>query len=106
MLKQVLAFNHQNYARFCSYQHVYFRFLGKDKHPAFRDLKERGFGGSTGGEPFSSIHGDLITELFNKETKGAGGPFRAGFNTNIEAVDTWVKAIHIHKIFPLNQIQT
>ena len=59
-------------------------------------MRIRGIGGSIGGEPFLSIHGDLITELFNKITKGAGGPFRAGFSTNIEAVNTWVRNIHIH----------
>ena len=29
-------------------------------------------------------------------TKGAGGPFRGGYSTNIEAVNTWVKTIPIH----------
>ena len=50
------------------------------------------------GDPFSTIHGDLITELFNKETKGTGGPFRAGFSTNSEAVNKWVHTIHIHAV--------
>ena len=36
-------------------------------------------GGSISGQKFYSIHGDLVTELFNKETKGTAGPFRAGF---------------------------
>ena len=47
------------------------------------------------GDPFSTIHGDLITELFNKETKGTGGPFRTGFSTNSESV---VRTIHIHAV--------
>ena len=96
MLKQTFAFNHQNYARYCSYQHVYLRTLQAQSHPAFEELKERGFGGSVGGGAFSTIHGDLITELFNKETKGTAGPFRSGFSTNPEAVNTWIRTIHIH----------
>ena len=55
-------------------------------------------GGILSGDPFSTIHGDLITELFNKETKGTGGPFRAGFRKNSEAVNRWVHTIHIHAI--------
>ena len=58
--------------------------------------REGSIGGSISGDPFSTIPGDLITELFNKETKGTGGPFRAGFSTNIEAVNKWVRTIHIH----------
>ena len=89
-------FNHQNYARYGSYSHINLRSMEKDEHPAFRDLQERGFGASISGEAFSSIYGDLVTELFNKETNGAGGPFRGGFRTSIEAVNTWVNTIHIH----------
>lgn len=59
-------------------------------------LKIKGFGASIGGEKFSSIHGDLVTELFSKETKGTAGPFRAGFSTNTEAVNTCVRTIHLH----------
>ena len=96
MLKQIFAFNHQNYARYCSYQHVYLRSLQQEGHPAFEELQSKGFGASIGGEKFSSIHGDLVTELFNKETKGTAGPFRSGFSTNTEAVNTWVRTIHLH----------
>ena len=96
MLNQVFAFNHQNYARYCSFQHVYLRSLEEQSYPAFGELKTKGLGGSIGGKPFSSIHGDLMTELFNKETKGTAGPFRSGFSTNTEAVNTWIRTIHIH----------
>ena len=96
MLNQIFAFNHQNYARYCSYQHVYLRSLQQEGHPAFDEMKLKGFGASIGGDKFSSIHGDLVTELFNKETKGTAGPFRAGFSTNTETVNTWVRTIHLH----------
>jgi hypothetical protein len=64
--------------------------------PAFTELSERGFGGSLSGEKFSAIHGDLITEMYNGETKGTAGPFRSGYNTDITTVNTWVKTSHIH----------
>ena len=95
MLKQVFAFNHYNYARYCSYQHVYLRSLEKINHPAYLDLKQNGFGASITGETFSAIHGDLVTELFNRETKSASGPFRRGFSTNSASVNTWVRTIHV-----------
>ena len=42
---------------------------------------------------FSAIHGDLVTELFNKEIKGRCGPFPCMFNTNTDSVNTSFKTI-------------
>jgi hypothetical protein len=64
--------------------------------PAFTELSERGFGGSLSGEKFSAINGDLITEIYNGETKGTAGPFRSGYSADITTVNTWVKTSHIH----------
>ena len=96
MLNLVFVFGHPNYARYCSYQHVYLESLRSNDHPSFKDLLLLGFGASRSGDTFSSVHGDLITEFFNKETKSTAGPFRAGFSTDINAVNNWVKTIHIH----------
>ena len=63
---------------------------------SFQELKIKGMSGSLTGDTFSAIHGDLMTELFNRETKGTSGPFRSGFSTDIDAVNTWVNTIHIH----------
>ena len=70
--------------------------LEKHHDPAFIELSERGFGGSLSGEKFSEIHGDLITEIYNGETKGTAGPFRSGYSTDLTTVNTWVKTSHIH----------
>ncbi len=43
VVNQVFAFNHRNYARYCSYQHVYLRSLQQQNHPAFEELKLKGF---------------------------------------------------------------
>ena len=88
MLKHCLAFDHINYARFLSYQHVFLRDLQRRNHPAINDIASRGFGGSLSGNPFSSIHSDLITEIFNGETKRSAGPYRAGYSTDTEKVNT------------------
>ena len=38
------------------------------------DLTQRGFGGSLSGDLFSCLHGDLVTEIFNGQTKRQAGP--------------------------------
>ena len=50
-------------------------------------------GGSLTGDPFSSLHGDLHTELFNRERKSTCG---SGFSTSSDAVNNPVQTIHIH----------
>ena len=96
MLSLTFAFNHQNYARYCSYQHVFLQNMCTENEKAFQHLSERGFGASVSGERFTSIHGYLITELFNKLTKDTAGPFHAGFSTDISAVNTWLRIINVH----------
>ena len=100
MIKQMFAFGHYNYARYLSCQHVSVRSMEQQNHLAIQNLKGNGFGGSISGEPFSSIHGDLITELFNKETKGTRGPMRAGFSTNHDISSV----VHLNTIFLLQKL--
>ena len=64
--------------------------LRKENKEQFNELKEKRFGASLTGDVFSTIHGDLRTELFNKETKGTSGLFRCGFSTNIDSVNTYL----------------
>ena len=75
IISQTFAFNHLNYARYLSYQHAFLRDMQRQGHPAFEDLRIKGFGGSISGERFSAIHGDLITELFNKKQREQQGHF-------------------------------
>ena len=96
MIKQCFAFDHANYARYFSFQHVHLRDLEQKQSPAIEDLKKRGFGGSLSGAKFSNIHGDLITEVFNGETKRSAGPHTSGYSTNVTALNTWVLASHLH----------
>ena len=71
------AYDHQNYARYNTYQNVCLSNPKQTDHPAFHDLKTKGIGGSIIGETFSAIHDDLFTELLNKETKSTAGSFRS-----------------------------
>ena len=56
----------------------------------FNELKEKRVEASLSGYVFSTIHSDLVTELFNKETKSNTGPLRCDFSTNIDLVNTWL----------------
>jgi len=84
------AFDHPNYARYVSYQHVYLSHLKDVNREAYEDLVRKGFGASLTGQSFSSIHGDLVTEYFNRTTKGTSGPLRAGYR-DTDALNIWVK---------------
>ena len=44
MLNHVFAFSHQNYVRYCSFQHVYLHSLEEQIHPAFGKLKTKSLG--------------------------------------------------------------
>ena len=55
-----------------------------------------GFGGSMGGEQFSTIYGDLITKAtINREVKVRGGPMRGGYSTSVRATDNFIKMSHM-----------
>ena len=88
--------DYQNYAHYGAFQHVNLQYLRKEDEERFNELKERRFGVSLTGYVFSRIHSDLVTELFNRETKGTSGPFRCGFSTHIDSLNTYVNTIHIH----------
>ena len=96
MVSLCYGLDHPNYARYGTYQHVYLRLLEAVNKKAYDELVVKGFGASQTGDPFSSVHGDLITEYFNRTTKGVSGPFRCGYSTNLDTVNRWVKTIHIH----------
>ena len=63
---------------------MYLRTLQRERRKAVADFDERGFGGSPSGVTFTSLHGDLITEIFNGQTKCQAGPHAAGFSTDIK----------------------
>ena len=90
MLKLVFAFDHIHYARYNTYQHIFLQYLERSNNPAYTDLCIQGYGASSIGDPFSTIHGDLVTEHLNRENKGTAGPFRSGYSTNLSAVNMYI----------------
>eukprot|EP00794_Sanderia_malayensis_P020787 gene20787-22825_t len=70
LLPKCFAFDHVNYSRYLSAQHVNLQSIKINNPAAWEDLELNGFGGSLTGKPFSTIHGDLITEVtINREVK-------------------------------------
>ena len=75
---------------------MYLRNLEQQNHQAFKELSERGFGCSITGQNFSTLHGDLITEIFNGQTKRQAGPHRTGLSMDIDQTNRWIKTVHIY----------
>ena len=47
------------------------------------------------GEPFSTMQGDLITEVtINRKVKVRGGPMMGGYSTSDKKNDTFIKTTH------------
>ena len=42
------------------------------------------------------MYGDLLTEIFNDQTKRQAGPHSSSFSTNIDTVNDWVNTTLIH----------
>ena len=62
LVTDCFAFGHFNYAKYLTFQHVNLQNVKMNRKDVWDDLVQNGFGGSLSGEPFSTIHGDLITE--------------------------------------------
>ena len=84
------AYDHQNYAHYGAFQHVNLQSLTKEDKEPFNKPKEKESGSCLTEYVFSTIHSDLVTELFNKETKSNTGSLRCDFSTNIDLVNTWL----------------
>ena len=87
ILKYCFVFDHIIYTRYLSYQQVYLGSLEATNSPAIPHLKVRDFGGSLSGQPFWAVHRDLVTEIFNGQTKRQVGSHASGFSANIDTVN-------------------
>ena len=95
-LPKCFAFRHVIYARYLTFQHVNLQNVKLNHKAAWNDLVQSRFGGSMSGEPFSRIHGDLITKTkINRELKVRGGPMHDGYSTSEQTTDTFIKTSHI-----------
>ena len=96
MLNLAFVFNHINYARYNSFQHLFQRKWWKSNPQAFKDLLLYGFGALSTGDPFSTTHRDLLTEHFNRECKGTAGPFQSEYISIYNFVLKWIVTSHTH----------
>ena len=55
---------------------------------------------------FANVHGDLVTEYFNKETEGTAGPFRLGYSRNLDVHSKWRSNIHLHAKLRMLKLKT
>eukprot|EP00795_Rhopilema_esculentum_P006387 gene6387-11826_t len=95
LIPKCFAFGHPNYARYLSFQHVNLLDIKRNHATIWQDLLENEYGGSVSCESFSTMHGELITEMtINREVTARGGPMQGGFSTDITAVDTFMKTSH------------
>ena len=76
---------------------MYLRTLQNERSKAVADLDEPGFDGSLSLSclPFTSLHGDLITEIFSDQKKRQAGPHKAGFSRTTGKVNDWIQTVHI-----------
>ena len=91
MLRNCFVFDHVNYARYLSYQHVFLRDLRRQNHPSINYMEIRWFEGSLFGNAFSTIHGDFITEVFIGEKKRSAGSYIAGYSIDVDKGNAWLK---------------
>ena len=96
MLRLIFTFDHINYVRYNSFQHVFLSNHSKGNPQAFDDLLKYRFGATSLGETFSTIHEDLVAENFNKESKGKTGPYRSGYISHQNKVNKWIVTFHIN----------
>ena len=99
LLPLPFAFNHQNYSRYLTTNHVELTNLPSKNHTAYKDLwylQTYGIGASLSGKKFSTIPGDLVTEVtINRKLKLHGGPMRERHSTRFDAENDFVLSSHI-----------
>ena len=95
-LPKCFASNHINYSRYLTFQHVNFSKVKHYNENVWNYLLKKGFRGSLSGEPFSTIPGDLITEVsINREVKVRSGPVMSGYSTSDKTDDAFIKTSHV-----------
>ena len=96
LIPKCVALDHVNYSRYLAFQHVNLDNVKRRNKPAWDELIENGFGGSISGQPFLTIHGDLITGTpINREVKVRGGPMQSGYSTTDRTTDSFIKTSHL-----------
>ena len=96
LLTLLFAFNYQNYSRYLTTHHVELTNLSSKNPSAYKDLQTYDIGASLSGKRFSTIPGDLVTEVtINREVKIRGWPMRGEYSTSFDAENYFVLNSHI-----------
>ena len=95
MLLLLFGFNHQNYSRYLKYYHFELQSLKHNNSSAYKPFKIYRMGASLTRREFSTIPGDLVTEItVNQEAMIRGGLMRGGYSTSVKAVDDFILNTH------------
>ena len=95
MVKHVVALVNLNSSRYGICQGALLEYFRNISYAPHHDLLVKGSGGSLTLETFSAIPGNIIPEIFNKETEVRSGPFgsRSSANTifaRVSAFGAWI----------------
>ena len=97
MLHKCFAFNHINYLRYWIFQHINFSEIKHCNQNVWNNLLRQGFGESLSGQPFSTMHRDLITKvIIDWKVKVRGAPMMGGYCTSDKTNDAFIKTKPCH----------
>ena len=82
MVKQVVALVHINSSRYGICQGTLLEYFRNTSYAPHHDFLLKGSGGSLTLEKFPVVPGNIIPEIFNKETEVRSGPFRSRSSAN------------------------
>lgn len=91
-LNLVHAFNHTNYSRWGTFEHIY---LWSMEHILASAYQNVGFTAFQSGSIFNWVHGDYICKNHNAETKVSGGCIKARSIKNTKTFNTLIRTKHI-----------
>ena len=94
-LNLVHVFNHINYSRWGTFQHIYFSSMKHKSPPVYQKLKNVGFTTSQSGGIFNWVDGDYICKCQKNRDWSFSGRLKAGFIKKTKTFKTWIRTKHI-----------
>ena len=95
LLPLLFVFNHQKYSRYLTTNHTELTNLPSKNPSAYKDLQIYSIGASLSSKNFSTIPGDLVTNVtINRELKVHGGPTTGGYKISFDAENDFVLNSH------------
>ena len=86
LLPLLFPFKHQNYSRYLTTQHAELTNLPLKNPSVYKDFQTYCIGASLSGKQFSTIPGDLVTEVtITRDVKVRGGTMKGRYSTSLDA---------------------